>query len=74
MEVSERINEVQTTNEIREIDVNLHEVCNSICKIIYKNKFGTGFFIRLYKEWKELFCLMTNEHVITKNGRIKRKY
>ena len=50
MEVSERINEVQTTNEIREIDVNLHEVCNSICKIIYKNKFGTGFFIRLYKE------------------------
>ena len=64
---NEIVNEVETKNsEIKKIDVNLHEVCKSICKIIYKNTFGTGFFVKLYKEGKELLCLMTNEHVITK--------
>ena len=28
--------------------------------------FGSGFFIRLYKDGKELLCLMTNYHIITK--------
>ena len=67
MDVNNRINEIETkVSGIKEIDINLHEVCKSICKIIYKNRFGTGFFIKLYIEEKELFCLMTNEHVITK--------
>ena len=38
----------------------------SICKITYSNKCGTGFLIKLYQDGKELFCLMTNHHVITK--------
>ena len=67
MENNERINEVKMKeSEIKEIDINLNKTCKSICKILYKNKVGTGFFIKLYKEEKELFCLMTNEHVITK--------
>ena len=67
MEINERQNEVEIkSSEIKEIDIHLHEVLKSVCKIIYKNKYGTGFFIKLYKEEKELFCLMTNEHVITK--------
>ena len=65
--MEERKNEVETKNsEIKKIDLNLHEVLKSVCKIIYKNEFGTGFFIKLFKDDKELLCLMTNEHVIKK--------
>ena len=68
MEASDRKNEVETkTSEIKEIDVNLNESCKSICKIIYQNNFGTGFFIKLYKDEKELLCLMSNQHVIRKD-------
>jgi len=67
MKINERQNEVEIKNSnIKEIDINLHEVLKSVCKIIYKNNYGTGFLIKLFKENKELFCLMTNEHVITK--------
>ena len=62
-----RRNEVETKNsEIKKIDLNLLEVLKSVCKIIYQNQVGTGFFIKLYKGDKELLCLMTNEHVIRK--------
>ena len=51
-------------SEIKEVDISLTKVARSICKIAYGNKCGTGFLIKLYKDGKELFCLMTNEHVI----------
>ena len=42
-------NEVEIKNsEIKKIDDILHEICKSICKIIYQNKFGTGFFIKYF--------------------------
>ena len=67
MEKNERINQVKTnTSEIKIIDLHLVEVCKSICKITCKNKFGTGFFIKLHIDDKKLFCLMTNHHVVTK--------
>ena len=67
MEKSERINQVMIKNsEIKEIDLDLVQVCRSICKIFYGNIVGTGFFIKLYLDDKELFCLMTNHHVVTK--------
>ena len=50
----------------------LHKVCKSICKISYYDEklskmiFGSGCFIKLYKDGKKLLCLMTNYHVITK--------
>ena len=44
MEDNDRRNEVETaSSQIKEVDLNLTELCKSICKIIYKNKFGTGF-------------------------------
>ena len=67
MSDNEAINEVLIIKSgIKEIDLNLHEVLKSICKVIYKNSVGTGFLMKLLKEDKELFCLMTNDHVITK--------
>ena len=41
-------------------------MAKSICKISYGNECGTGFLIRLFKDGKELYCLMSNEHVIKK--------
>ena len=29
---------------------------------------ASGFFIQLFKEGKELLCLMTNQHVIKKDN------
>ena len=75
MSKSERRNEVKIAgSKIEEIDLSilgLYKACKSVCKILYKisdneYKKGTGFFIKLYKEEKELYCLLSNEHVITK--------
>ena len=57
--------EIEGSNII-EIDKCLFKVCKSICKIRIPNKVGTGFLIKLYKENKPFYCLMTNEHVINK--------
>ena len=68
-----RKNEVLTKDSnIRPINSCLYDVCPSICKIIFSNTIGTGFFIKLYKSDKQLFLLMTNEHIITKDM-IKKK-
>ena len=53
-------------SNIHQIDSFLYEVCPSICKIFVLNKVATGFFIKLYKDNKPLFLLMTNEHIIKK--------
>ncbi len=62
-------NEVLTSNTLNKYNTNLieiNEVNPSICKIQIQNKTGTGFFIKLYKNNRELFCLLSNEHVIKK--------
>ena len=65
--MEDRINEVEINDRtIKDVDISLTKVIKSVCKIINENKAGTGFLIKLYKEEKELNCLMTNEHVITK--------
>ena len=53
-------------SKIKKIDDCLYIVCKSICKIKAANSIGSGFLIKLYKENSPLYCLMTNEHVITK--------
>ena len=53
-------------SSIHQIDPFLYQVCPSICKIIFSNKVGRGFFIKLYKSNKLIFLLMTNEHIIKK--------
>ena len=65
--MEDRRNEVEIKNKpIKEVDISLNKVIKSVCKIVYENKVGTGFLIKLYKDEKELNCLMSNEHVITK--------
>ena len=61
-----RINEGKIKgSEMQSINI-LFDACKSITKIIGSNGLGTGFFIKLERENKPFFCLMTNEHVITK--------
>ena len=65
--MKDRRNEVKNKDKpIKEVDLSLYKVIKSVCKIIYENKVGTGFLIKLYKDEKELNCLMSNQHVITK--------
>ena len=39
----------------------------SVCKIKTFNSEGSGFLIKLKKRDEDFFCLMTNEHVVTKS-------
>ena len=55
----------------KKFDIRLVDVYKSICKITYKIeknelKKGSGFLIKLPKDGEEIYCLMTNHHVITK--------
>ena len=55
----------------KELDISLIDVYKSICKITYeigkdKVENGSGFLIKLPKDGEEIYCLMTNHHVITK--------
>ena len=62
-----RINEVIINNTpIKQIDLNIRKVCQSICKIFLEDRIGTGFLIKIYKNGRPLFCLMTNQHIIPK--------
>ena len=78
---SKKVNEelVNPDSPIKFIDSNVYDICPSVCKIIYLNKKGSGFLISLNLNGHPLFCLMTNEHVITdsmvkKNETIELKY
>ena len=43
------------------------KVEKSLCKIIFPPKLlGSGFLIQLFKIDQPFYCLMTNEHVVTK--------
>ena len=53
-------------SSIHQVNSFLYDVFPSICKIRFSNRVGTGFFIKLYKENKPIFLLMTNEHIIKK--------
>jgi len=59
-------------DEIEIIDANIYNSIKSVCKIESPNIKGTGFLIKLYLNNKDFFCLMTNEHVVTK-GLIDKK-
>lgn len=61
-------NEVIIKNSEFENPVNdkMLKSIKSICKITYGDKVGTGFLIKLEKKNKPFYCLMSNEHVLTK--------
>ena len=49
------------------LDPSITQTSKSLCKItISSGKMSSGFLIQLFKGRKEFYCLMTNEHVITK--------
>ena len=60
-------------NEFPFIQANiLYRSLRTTCQIIVPNGVGSGFFLKL--ENKPLYCLLTNEHVITKeliNSKVK---
>ena len=63
-----KVNEVEISESpLTVLDKSISLVSPSICRIKFFNRNGTGFLIKLkiYNE-KELFFLMTNEHVITR--------
>ena len=65
----DRINENKIVgSEIDKIDRCLYKVCKSVCKIRIKNKIGSGFLIKLYRENNPFYCLMTCEHLIKKEA------
>ena len=45
----------------------LMQVSKSLCKIFIKEQMSSGFLIKFFKGDKDFFCLMTNEHCITKD-------
>ena len=49
------------------LDSSITQTSRSLCKIIISQKeISSGFLIQLFKGEKKFYCLMTNEHVITK--------
>ena len=55
------------------LDSLITQVSKSLCKIIISQKeLSSGFLIQLFKGKKKFYCLMTNEHAITKEM-IKQK-
>ena len=65
--MNKRINEVEIKDsELKTLDRNINKVSPCVCKVIINEFNGSGFFIKLNINNKILFCLMTNEHVITR--------
>ena len=44
----------------------LEKVDNSVCEIIKENGYGSGFICRIRYEKEEIYCLIANNHVITR--------
>ena len=51
---------------IIEIDPCVANPLKALCFIQTQSTSGTGFFIRLFKGTQDFFCLITCEHVITR--------
>lgn len=61
-----RVNQdLQKNSDMKNLNI-LYNLGRSVCKIETNYSFGSGFFIKLKKGNKSLYCLMTNRHVITK--------
>ena len=56
-----------------DLPTSIVHVSKSLCKIEFGNKTATGFLVKLSKEGKEFFCMMTCEHVITREMIKQRK-
>ena len=59
-----RINEIIFHSSIQKPLNILYDACKSTCSIYTKSGIGSGFFIKLEKNYKPFYCLMSNEHVL----------
>ena len=58
---------IQPGSEMHQINIPVSKTIKSLCKVITPNKeIASGFLIKFFKDQQDFFCLMTNEHVITK--------
>ena len=57
---------IQQGSEMHKINVPISKTIKSLCKVITPKNIGSGFLIKFFKDQQDFFCLMTNEHVITK--------
>ena len=69
---NERVNESKIMgSEYEEIDPYFSKVSKSICKIFISTQngtqYGSGVFLKFSIEDLNLFCLITNEHIITES-------
>jgi hypothetical protein len=64
--INQGVNECLTNNPLNKIDKNIYTVIKSVCKIKHSKGQGSGFLIKLKKDEKDFYCLMTNEHVVKK--------
>ena len=59
------------SSPLEKIDSNISNVAKSICKIKIETpkgtKLDTGFLLRFYIDQEAFYCLISNEHVITKD-------
>ena len=53
-------------SRIYKIPSAIPKALKSLCKIETGNKMSSGFFIKFFKDEQDFFCLMTNEHIVTK--------
>ena len=50
-----------------QLDESITSTSKSLCKIVVSSdRMSSGFLIQLFKDTKKFYCLITNEHVITK--------
>ena len=62
-----RINQaINPNSDLKPIN-NLVDIGKSICKIIFQDRIGTGFLIKLNGLNEPFYCLMTCEHVISQD-------
>jgi len=62
-----RINQVIVNNRPSLYLDPYDKIVNSMCKIKCENNIGTGFLFKTKKGKNDFYCLVTCEHVITKD-------
>ena len=62
-----RMKEKETHNPLIQLDTDMIDATKSVCRIMANEGDGTGFLLKTFKGSKEFFCLISNEHVITKD-------
>jgi len=69
-----RINEgIIPQSNIIQFQISTLKATRAICKINTYPKISSGFLIKLFKNEENFFCLMTNEHIITREMVNQRK-